>query len=249
MRKKLLSPDLTLTDDQVRELEQPVTDEQFSWLEEHGLLDNGKTYEENRRTFLEPTPEAPPTATTLPTEDVIALVNAPVHSVWCTCPLCEDFRQRQAKPEHPKGRPAGFIIDVPVTLSVGVRGEGLTAASAKAIARKFVDDIAPTNEFLGGYSSVLMRQRNAAITEVSLESSREETCEVLDELEAEDADGEPIQTVSLAAIAPKRFAVVNLATDDQPQGFDTIEEARIHVAMGFLTKWEIWDGDTILEHS
>lgn len=59
---------------------------------------------------------------------------------------------------------------------------------------------------------------------------------------------EPIQTVSLAAIAPKRFAVVNLATDDQPQGFDTLEEARMHVASTWLTDWEIWDGDTLVDH-
>jgi hypothetical protein len=48
----LLSPDLTLTPERIAELERPVTDEQFRWLEEHGSLDNGMTYEENRRAFV-----------------------------------------------------------------------------------------------------------------------------------------------------------------------------------------------------
>lgn len=59
--------------------------------------------------------------------------------------------------------------------------------------------------------------------------------------------GEPIQTVSLAAVCPKRFAVVNLATDDQPQGFDSIQDARAHADK--LTNYEIWDGDTLAEVS
>jgi hypothetical protein len=50
MSQHLFSPDLDLSDERIRELEQPVTDEQFRWLEENGRLDNGKTYEENRKT-------------------------------------------------------------------------------------------------------------------------------------------------------------------------------------------------------
>ena len=46
-----VSPDLTLTESRIEELERPVTDEQFHWLETRGLLDNGKTYEENRRDY------------------------------------------------------------------------------------------------------------------------------------------------------------------------------------------------------
>ncbi len=147
------------------------------------------------------------------------------------------------------GRPSGFIIDVPVTLSIAVRGEGLTVAKAKEIARTFADVIAPTEAFVGGYSGVIEKTQNATITEVSLESSREESCEVIDELEAEDADGEPIRTIPLAAVCPKRFAVVNLATDDQPTGFDSLDEARGAVAFDRLTAWEIWDGDDLIEHS
>lgn len=45
----LVSVDLGMTEERIQELEQPVTDEQFNWLEERGLLDNGKTYEENVR--------------------------------------------------------------------------------------------------------------------------------------------------------------------------------------------------------
>jgi hypothetical protein len=45
----LVSPDLFVSERRASELEQPVTDEQFAWLEKRGLLDNGKTYAENRR--------------------------------------------------------------------------------------------------------------------------------------------------------------------------------------------------------
>lgn len=83
-------------------------------------------------------------------------------------------------------RPAGFIIDVPVTLSVAVRGDGLTAKAAKQIARNFADAIAPTEYFVQGYSDTLFKLTYRTITEVSLESSTEETCEVLEELEAEE---------------------------------------------------------------
>ena len=50
--RKVVSPDISLTEERIAELEQPVMDEQFAWLEEHGLLDNGMTYKENRRAFV-----------------------------------------------------------------------------------------------------------------------------------------------------------------------------------------------------
>lgn len=50
----LVSVDLGMTEERIQELEQPVTDEQFQWLEQRGLLDNGKTYEENRSEWVEP---------------------------------------------------------------------------------------------------------------------------------------------------------------------------------------------------
>lgn len=82
-------------------------------------------------------------------------------------------------------RPAGFVIDVPVTLSVAVRGEGLTLKDAKRIAR----DVAATlNSFdADGFNE---RNRNemptgTEVTEATLDSSEEESCEELDTLEAE----------------------------------------------------------------
>lgn len=48
MDNSFVSPDLFLTEQRIKELEQPVSNEDFAWLESHGLLDNGKTLEENR---------------------------------------------------------------------------------------------------------------------------------------------------------------------------------------------------------
>lgn len=45
----LFGPDLFLTDERIAELDQPVTDEQFAWLQARGRLDNGKTFAENQR--------------------------------------------------------------------------------------------------------------------------------------------------------------------------------------------------------
>jgi hypothetical protein len=74
-------------------------------------------------------------------------------------------------------RPAGFIIDVPITLSVAVRGVSLEAA--KEIARAFADTLQPTEQFIAGYCE----RAGVSITEVSLESNPEDSCDVLDELE------------------------------------------------------------------
>ena len=80
-------------------------------------------------------------------------------------------------------RAAGFIIDVPITLSVAVRGK--TEAEAKKIAREFAECLQPTEFYAIGYCEGAQLPEGT-ITEISLESSMEEQCEVLDELEAEE---------------------------------------------------------------
>jgi hypothetical protein len=91
-------------------------------------------------------------------------------------------------------RPAGFIIDVPVTLSVAVRGVPLE--TAKRIAREFADRLSPTGDYCDGYTKGLTERRDAPgyagalITEATLESNREDACEVLEELEPDDVDEE-----------------------------------------------------------
>lgn len=89
---------------------------------------------------------------------------------------------------HPKRkRPAGFIIDVPVTLSVAVRGE-VTEEQAFEIARNFADGLAPSDHYVAGYMSTMKEEQGVEweITEVSLESSSEDSCQVLEELEEDD---------------------------------------------------------------
>ena len=78
-------------------------------------------------------------------------------------------------------RPAGFIIDVPVTLSVAVRG--VSSKKAKEIARQFAASLSPSDQFIEGYNEE--SKTGGIITEVSLESPTDESCEVLDELEEE----------------------------------------------------------------
>lgn len=86
-------------------------------------------------------------------------------------------------------RPKGFIIDVPVTLSVAVRG--VDEATAKAIARRFarglmLDD---STDYCDGFTKGLHDAGEypaATVTEATLESSREDSCTVLDELEPEE---------------------------------------------------------------
>lgn len=91
-------------------------------------------------------------------------------------------------------RPKGFIIDVPVTLSVAVRGVPLD--KAKAIARRFADGLNPDNPaYCDGFTDGLHKlgeYPDATVTEATLESSREDACTVLEELEeeADDEDGE-----------------------------------------------------------
>lgn len=82
-------------------------------------------------------------------------------------------------------RPGGFSVDVPVTLTVAVRGERLTRKQAFAIATKFANDLQPAEAFIDGYNSV--QDAGAPfITEVSLDCPSDESCEVLDELEPEE---------------------------------------------------------------
>lgn len=93
--------------------------------------------------------------------------------------------------EQDPGKPAlerpGFIIDVPVTLSVAVRGAKL--AKAKEIAREFADSLNPHDQYCAGYTSANLEQ-GIEITEATLESSREDSCEVLEELETPDEDAD-----------------------------------------------------------
>jgi hypothetical protein len=77
-----------------------------------------------------------------------------------------------------KRRPAGYIIDVPVTLSVAVRGK--TREEAFAIARAFAEALNPSEDFIRGYCDEIGA---GTITEATLASSTEDSCEVLEELE------------------------------------------------------------------
>jgi hypothetical protein len=89
-------------------------------------------------------------------------------------------------------RKPGFIIDVPMTLSVAVHG--VTEEEAKAIARAFADSLDPSEHFVRGYMDTKREEEKAQydITEVSLCSPSDESCEVLDELEAECTCGRTI---------------------------------------------------------
>lgn len=87
-------------------------------------------------------------------------------------------------------RPAGFIIDVPVTLSVSVRGT--TLKEAQRIAREFADMLAPSEEVVSSYNYTAKLEgvlpEGVKVTEASFEASREDSPDVLDELEADDED-------------------------------------------------------------
>lgn len=85
-----------------------------------------------------------------------------------------------------ENRKAGFIIDVPVTLSIAVRG--VDEKQAIAAAREFAESIEFTDDYVRGYMGTKRTEEAAKfdITEVSFEATSEETAEVLDELEADD---------------------------------------------------------------
>lgn len=76
----------------------------------------------------------------------------------------------------------GYVVDVPVTLSVAVRGPGLTEEAAMIAARRFAEGLAPTRDYMLGFAS---GGDVPVITEASLETPSDESCEILDELEAE----------------------------------------------------------------
>lgn len=84
----MLSPEFGLTEERIKQLEQPVTDEQFKWLEDHGRLDNGKTYEENRAE-VDALPKAADTA-----EDRTSIGNTP------TCDECGEQHSQELSCEE-----------------------------------------------------------------------------------------------------------------------------------------------------
>lgn len=85
-------------------------------------------------------------------------------------------------------RESGFIIDVPVTLSVAVRGAD--EETAKRVAREFASRLEPSQEFVDGYSeegaSNGLLPAGVIITEACLESNTEDACEVLDTFDEEE---------------------------------------------------------------
>lgn len=80
-------------------------------------------------------------------------------------------------------RPGGFIIDVPVIISVAIRGEGLTEADAKQLAREFVEFLEPSDELCKRYATGV----DADITETSFNPDGEPR--KLEELEPEPEEG------------------------------------------------------------
>ncbi len=101
-------------------------------------------------------------------------------------------------------QPEGFLIDVPITLSVSVRGVGLTEGEAKRIAREYADNIQTRPHSLSSFLQMSTRHNAPQATEASLESSTKNECEVLAKLAPVDNSvGEHLyaQTVS----KPKGF--------------------------------------------
>ncbi len=80
----------------------------------------------------------------------------------------------------------GFLIDVPITLSLVVRGAD-RVEKAEQVARMFADGLDPDAVYAGALFQEIVRLfPGVTVSEVSMESSREESCEVLEELEAEE---------------------------------------------------------------
>lgn len=77
-----------------------------------------------------------------------------------------------------------YVIDVPVTLSVTVRGT--SEEDALNIAQEFACELSPSKQFVEGYSSNL--PKGVAITSACLESPSDESPEVLDEEDDEDEE-------------------------------------------------------------
>jgi hypothetical protein len=93
-------------------------------------------------------------------------------------------------------RKPGFIIDVPVTLRVAVRGA--TEEEAKQIARDFAEALQPSDHYIGGYCQTA----KVTITEVTLG-----VCEFID------CDAEP-----------EPAAVEKLEADDEDEDGDGDED-------------------------
>jgi len=79
-------------------------------------------------------------------------------------------------------QPKGFLIDVPVTLTVAVRGgtEKDALKAARAFFAEHLEKFADDNRHKG-YSIA----PGVTVTEFSMESPSDEVCEVLEELDAE----------------------------------------------------------------
>lgn len=101
----------------------------------------------------------------------------------------------------------GFIIDVPVTLTVAVRGEGLTEKQAKDIARKFTENLDTDHMlYVGELKTNEPDTTSPVITETSMEFSSEDECEVIDELEAEpQTERERVQAENLARVSSPAY--------------------------------------------
>jgi hypothetical protein len=119
----------------------------------------------------------------------------------------------ETKPSAPAAEPTtlpGFSIDVPVTLTVAVRGTQ-DVKLAKRIAREFADMLAPSDEYISGYIYTAHADgvipAGVTITEASLESSREESCDVLEELEPEGDGTEQDDALDIAAKAMQQAQV------------------------------------------
>lgn len=111
-------------------------------------------------------------------------------------------------------QPKGYLVDVPVTLTVAVRGA--TRAESQRIARDFAQNI-NTDFYRENYSANL--KEGVSIPEVSLVSSTEESTEVLEELEPKDDEASAMRDSAVAdaeviAGFPAAAAVSGLLNSD-----------------------------------
>lgn len=111
-------------------------------------------------------------------------------------------------------QPKGYLVDVPVTLTVAVRGA--TRAESQRIARDFAQNI-NTDFYRENYSANL--KEGVSIPEVSLVSSTEESTEILEELEPKDDEASAMRDSAVAdaeviAGFPAAAAVSGLLNSD-----------------------------------
>jgi hypothetical protein len=83
-------------------------------------------------------------------------------------------------------RPAGFVVDVPVTLSVAIRGAD--EETAKEIAREFAESLVPSEQHLARYHATVGLPPGVTITDVAMESSPEDSCDVLEDLDEDEGE-------------------------------------------------------------